>query len=232
MKQGLDGFGIEADEEQLAGLWTIAERLIEKNRVMNLTAITEPAEVVEKHLLDSASLLGEGLIGPQMRVIDVGCGAGFPGLPLAVLRPESFFVLLDATRKKLHHIDEVAGELRLFNLETIHARAEELGANPSFREQYDVATARAVAALPKLCELCLPFVRVGGMFLAMKGAGAADEVKDAANAIQTLGGELEEIKQIAIKGSDLTHCIIVIRKKSRTPQKYPRIGAQMAKNPL
>lgn len=208
-----------------------AALLLEQNRVMNLTAITDPAEVAQKHMLDCAALLGTGLLDGKKRLIDVGTGAGFPGVVLGVCQPELDITLLDSLKKRLDWLDTV-GEALAVPLNTVHARAEELGRAPEYREQFDVATARAVADLRLLSELCLPFVKVGGVFLAMKAENSQEEVDAAARAIQLLGGRLKPTYSYTIPGTELNRRVIVIEKVAPTPEKYPRRFAKIQKQPL
>ena len=206
------------------------ELLLEQNKVMNLTAITDPANVAALHMLDCAALLNcAPLEGGSL--IDVGTGAGFPGMVLKILTPSLEVTLLDSLNKRLDWLEEVGGTLALRDVRTVHARAEEAGADPAYRERFDFATARAVADLRLLAELCLPFVKVGGRFLAMKGH--RDGETDAAlPAIRLLGGEVERCFHYAIPGTDVNHRAVIVRKISQTPEKYPRRWAKIQKTPL
>ena len=208
-----------------------AALLLEQNQVMNLTAITDPSEVAQKHMLDCAAVLGAADLTGKRKLIDVGTGAGFPGVVLGVCQPELDITLLDSLKKRLDWLETVGAELGV-PLKTIHARAEELGRKPEYREQFDVATARAVADLRLLSELCLPFVKVGGVFLAMKAENCRDEVDSAARAIQILGGRLRPAYEYAIPGTALKRKVVVIEKVAPTPEKYPRRFAKIQKEPL
>ena len=207
------------------------EMLLEKNQVMNLTAITQPQDVATLHMLDCAALLGCcGFTGKTL--IDVGTGAGFPGMVLKILVPSLEVTLLDSLNKRLDWLDQVGQALGLEGLETIHARAEEAGRHPALRERFDFAAARAVADLRLLCELCLPFVKVGGRFLAMKGPDCGGEIQDALHAIHLLGGEIAGQLDYAIPHTQVTHRVIVVHKVTHSPEKYPRRWAKMQKSPL
>lgn len=205
--------------------------LLEKNRVMNLTAITQPQDVATLHMLDCATLLDCARFEGKT-LIDVGTGAGFPGLPLKILAPSLEVTLLDSLSKRVDWLNETIDTLGLEGVRAVHGRAEEAGRNPAFRERFDFAAARAVADLRLLCELCLPFLKVGGRFLAMKGTDCGDEVDKALPAIQVLGGRLEGRIDRLIPHTGVTHRVILVKKISPTPEKYPRRWAKMQKAPL
>ena len=205
--------------------------LLEKNQVMNLTAIREPDLVARLHMLDCAALLGcadfEG-----RTLIDVGTGAGFPGLPLKILIPSLEVTLLDSLNKRVDWLGEVSGQLGLTGVRAIHARAEEQAQVKGFRDGFDFATARAVADLRLLAELCLPFVKVGGQFLAMKSLAADEELEGAARAIKMMGGRVRDVVDYAIPGCDVTRRVVVIDKVAPTLKGYPRRWAKIQKEPL
>ncbi len=205
--------------------------LLEKNRVMNLTAITQPQDVATLHMLDCATLLDCARFEGKT-LIDVGTGAGFPGLPLKILAPSLEVTLLDSLSKRVDWLSQTIGALGLEGIRAVHGRAEEAGRDPAFRERFDFAAARAVADLRLLCELCLPFLKVGGRFLAMKGRDCGDEVDKALPAIQVLGGRLEGRIDRLIPHTGVTHRVILVEKISPTPEKYPRRWAKMQKAPL
>ncbi len=205
--------------------------LLEKNRVMNLTAITQPQDVATLHMLDCATLLDCARFEGKT-LIDVGTGAGFPGLPLKILAPSLEVTLLDSLSKRVDWLSQTIGALGLEGIRAVHSRAEEAGRDPAFRERFDFAAARAVADLRLLCELCLPFLKVGGRFLAMKGTDCGDEVDKALPAIQVLGGRLEGRIDRLIPHTGVTHRVILVEKISPTPEKYPRRWAKMQKAPL
>ena len=207
------------------------EALIEKNKVMNLTAITDPTDVATLHMLDCAHLPECGRMEGKT-LIDVGTGAGFPGMVLKLLVPSLDVTLLDSLQKRLDWLEEMGRELSVTGLRTVHGRAEEYGCDPAFREQFDFATARAVADLTMLAELCLPFVKVGGRFLAMKSVDCDGELERAAAGIRTLGGDIAGYYDYTIPHTDVTHRVVIIQKNAPTPAKYPRRWAKMQKNPL
>ena len=203
-------------------------RLIEKNKVMNLTAITDPGDMATLHMLDCAALLNcAGFEGKTL--IDVGTGAGFPGAPLAVLVPSLKVTLLDALNKRVEWLGESCEALGLANACAIHGRAEEAGRDPALRERFDFATARAVAELRVLAELCLPFVKVGGWFLAMKGTDCGEELAQALPVIEALGGRAAEPFDYAIPHTEVVHRVVRIEKVGPTPSQYPRRWAKIQK---
>lgn len=199
--------------------------LLEKNRVMNLTAVTDPMEVVTRHFLDCAVLAP--FVGEGARVVDVGCGAGFPGVPLALLT-RGRFTLLDSLKKRILWLTEICDALPIENAEAVHARAEEFG----HRGEYDLAASRAVARLNVLAELSMPLVRTGGRFIAMKADDCAEEVEEARRAIALLGGEIEEVRAYTVPRTDLRRRLVIIRKTGETPGKYPRRFAKISAQPL
>lgn len=227
LREGLSGWGLAADAAPR--LLEFSDRLLEKNRVMNLTAITDPVDVVTLHLLDCAVLLRmEDFRGK--RVVDVGTGAGFPGMPLRLLEPDFDLTLLDSLGKRMAFLQEVCNAMALQRVTCVHARAEEFAAQE--RERFDLAVSRAVAPLNVLCELSLPLVRVGGSFLAMKSVDCGEELQSAKSAISQLGGQLEGCEDYTIPGTDVTHRVVRIRKVRPTPKTFPRAFAKIKKNPL
>lgn len=229
LSQGALSLGIPLSQEQLDKLDQYAALLVEWNEKMNLTAITAPEEIVVKHFLDSLVPALALEIPQGASLVDVGTGAGFPSLPMALLRPDLKVTLLDSLNKRLIFLEAVCTALGI-PASRVHARAEEAGQGP-LRESFDLATARAVAHLRELAEYCLPLVKVGGAFLALKGGEVAEELAQAQRAIGTMGGRVESLFPAMLPdGSSRT--IVVIRKISRTPPKYPRPGAKMAKAPL
>ena len=230
---GLAQLGLSGQVPQAAPaqLERFGRLLLEKNKVMNLTAITEPADVAALHMLDCAALLGCADFGGKT-LIDVGTGAGFPGVPLGVLVPSLRVVLLDSLNKRVDWLGEACEALGLDSMEAIHARAEEAAHDNALREQFDFAAARAVADLRVLCELCFPFVKAGGYFLAMKGTDCGEELDGARPAIAALGGELERCYDYAIPHTQVCHRVILIKKTAPTPSQYPRRWAKIQKSPL
>jgi len=223
--------GFNLSDRQLNHLSTYANLLVEWNEKMNLTAITQNCEIATKHFADS--LYGMKFIKDAKTLIDVGTGAGFPGLPLKIATPSLSLTLLDSLNKRLNFLNTVVDELNLSDVTTVHSRAED-GATigSSLRESFDVAVSRAVANLSVLCEYCLPYVKLGGVFLAYKGSEVEDELAESQNAIETLGGEVEGIFKYTIPKTDITHSIVVIKKVKNTPVKYPRQGGKIQKKPL
>ncbi|MBQ8599901.1 MAG: 16S rRNA (guanine(527)-N(7))-methyltransferase RsmG [Clostridia bacterium] len=207
-------------------------RLLETNKVMNLTAITEPEEMMKKHYWDSIYPLSKDLFPENATVVDVGCGAGFPSLPLKLARPDLWVFLLDSLQKRLNFLDGVIEGLSLERIRTLHSRAEDAGKNPVLRGHFDIAVSRAVAELSKLCEYCLPLVRVGGALIAYKGAGADEELESAKNAIEVLGAKVEQVYHYTLPGEEDKRAIIVLRKVSRTPEQYPRSPKLIKDKPL
>ena len=227
LQSGLAAMGLPADG--IPALCRYGELLLETNKVMNLTAITEPRDVAALHFLDSAALLTlEDFHGKS--VVDVGTGAGFPGLPLRILEPTIRLTLLDSLGKRVQFLESVCRELGLTDESCIHSRAEEFAG--AHRESYDLAVSRAVAALPVLCELCLPLVRPGGKFLAMKSVESDQELASAGHAIATLGGAVAAVRDYVIPGTQVRHRLIIVEKAKKTPEKYPRMFAKIKKNPL
>lgn len=222
--------GISVTDEMLARFEKLAFLLVEQNKTMNLTAITDPDGIAVKHFADSISALSACDFPQGAKVLDVGTGAGFPSIPLLIARPDLDMTMIDSTAKKLKYVASTVESLGL-TAEVLHTRAEEAGQNKEYREKFDIVCSRAVAALNVLCEYCLPFVKVGGVFLAMKGAKAQEEIADAKNAIKTLGGKIIDEKSFTLSdGGERT--IVVIKKISQVPPKYPRVSAQIAKKPL
>lgn len=223
-------FGLSLQEEQCGGFERYLQQLLEWNEKMNLTAITEPDEVMTKHFLDSLLVFAAAEIPQNAAVIDIGTGAGFPGVPMKLYRSDLQMTLLDSLNKRLLFLDALCKELGL-EAKLLHQRAEEGGRSAALREKFDIAVSRAVAALPELCEYCLPYVKKGGLFLALKGLKAEEELEAAQRAISVLGGKLEEKKTFSLPdGSSRT--LLLIRKISQTPAKYPRTAAKMAKEAL
>lgn len=206
-----------------------AELLLEKNKVMNLTAITVPHDVATLHLLDCAALAAQLDLSGK-RVIDVGTGAGFPGMVLAILTPDARFTLLDSLGKRVDFLKEVQTDLALKNVTCVHARAEEFAAQ--HREQFDLAASRAVAQLNVLCELTLPLVKVGGQFAAMKSVSTDEEIRQAHSAIAQLGGQLSGVTDYTVPETDVVHRIVSIEKTQHTPKQFPRAFARIKKAPL
>jgi 16S rRNA (guanine527-N7)-methyltransferase len=226
----IEKFEITLDDDAFSRLDTFAEMLIETNKSFNLTAIKEPDDVTIKHFADCLSIFKYVHIPENARIIDVGTGAGFPGLVLKLFRPDIQMTFLDSTRKRLGFIESVLNECGVQG-EIVHMRAEEAAQLSKYREKYDFATARAVAALPVLSEYCLPFVKVGGSFVSMKSADSNEEINESKKAISILGGKVEEDILFDLV-ENMPRRIVRVNKNSQTPTKYPRPSAQIAKKPL
>ena len=229
LTEGFAALSLPLDETAKQRYRLYYETLTEQNKVMNLTAIEGEADSARLHFLDCAALLTLCDLRGK-RVIDVGSGAGFPGLALKIAQPEMDLTLLDSLDKRVKFLQSTCDALGFADVRCVHARAEEAPAD--FRQGCDLAVSRAVARLNLLAELCLPFVKAGGLFVAMKGPGAQEELAEAKKAIRTLGGELERVAEYTIPGTDVTHTAILIRKTAETPTRYPRRWAQIKKQPL
>ena len=227
LEQGLAPLGLDLESEKIDLLCRFGEAVIRQNEVMNLTAITEPKQVAKLHLLDSLTLLSVADLKGKT-LIDVGCGAGFPSVPLAIACQDAKITLLDSLGKRMHWLETILPQLGITNTECLTARAEE--AVKDRREQYDFATSRAVARLNILLELTAPYVKVGGAVLAMKGSAAREELEECTSAIRKLGLKLEGVREFTIDGA--SHPVIVLRKVSPTPKAYPRRFAKIKQSPL
>lgn len=223
-------YGISLDEKALERFDIYAKLLVEWNEKINLTAITEPEEIVIKHFLDCLTVFSKVEIKEGAKIIDVGTGAGFPGLVMLIARPDLKMTLMDSLNKRLNVIKDILEKLEL-SADVVHLRAEDGGQNKAYREKYDFSTARAVSNLRDLSEYCLPFVKVGGSFIAMKAAKAEEEIAAAQKAIKTLGGTVAEKHTFELEDAGERN-IILIKKISSTPAKFPRPSAKIAKNPL
>lgn len=227
LETGLTTFSL--DTAKISDLEKFSTMLLEKNQVMNLTAITEPQQVATLHLLDSLALLNIADFSGKS-VVDVGTGAGFPGVPLKIAGPSFSLTLLDSLQKRIAFLEEITAALGLQDVSCVHGRAEEFAA--AHRESYQIAVSRAVANLSVLAELCLPLVAVGGVFLSMKSTDCQEELEQAKKGIALLGGKVKEVVDYTIPTTDITHRVIVIEKIAPTPKKYPRRFAQIKKQPL
>lgn len=222
--------GISINDNQIEKFKLLSELLVEQNKTMNLTAITDADGIAVKHFADSISVLSAYDFAENSKVMDIGTGAGFPGIPLLIMRPDLNLTMLDSTAKKLKYVQSTVNTLGL-SAEILHTRAEEAGQNNNYREKYDVVCSRAVAALNVLCEYCLPFVKVGGVFIAMKAAKAQEEISAAKNSVKLLGGEITDIKTFSLSDGGERN-LIIIKKISHISPKYPRPSAQISKKPL
>ena len=232
LRQGIEDFGIEASDKMLADFQKYKEILVEWNQKMNLTGIEDEKEVFIKHFLDSISAVSKGYIKNGMSLIDVGTGAGFPGMPLRISLPDLKVTLLDSLNKRINFLQEVANQIDIDDIEFIHGRAEDFGKDENYRECFDIATARAVAGLPALMEFCVPFVKVGGHFVCLKGPNANLELEESKKAMEVLGIEYIEKIDIKLPEIDLDHNILVFKKVKNTPSKCPRKAGKVTKNPI
>lgn len=229
---GIKKLNIDYTEKQMNQFMRYYELLVEKNKVMNLTAITDLDEVMVKHFLDSVLIADIIDLSKYNHLIDIGTGAGFPGVPLKILFPHLKVTLVDSLNKRLKFLTEVINELGLENVVTVHGRAEDLGHNSSYREKYDLCVSRAVANLSTLSEYCIPFICQNGIFVSYKSSDSDEEVLSSNNAIKILGAEIINQKKVELPMSDMERNIIVIQKKKNTPKKYPRKAGIPSKEPL
>ena len=230
--KGVEDLELQLSQADRAKFSTYKELLKEWNEKINITTITEDDEIDVKHFLDSLSCLSLDLFDDKKSLIDIGTGGGFPGIPLKIMRENLDVTLLDSLNKRIIFLDEVIKDLGLRNIRAVHGRAEELSRTKEYREKFSIAISRAVASLDTLSEYCLPFVKVGGHFIAMKGPEIEEELKLSEKAIKLLGGNVVETKLITLPESDIVHSLIVIEKIRQTSQKYPRGGGKPRKNPL
>ena len=222
--------GVRFSVEQMEQFYKYMNLLIEWNEKMNLTAIIEPSEIILKHFIDSITILKD--IKDGSTLVDVGTGAGFPGIPLSIMNPTLKITLVDSLNKRLIFLQEVIKELNLKNVELIHARAEEFGKNKKYREKFDIATSRAVANLATLSEYLLPLVKINGQAISMKAGNASQEIEEAQKAIKTLGGHINRIDEFYLPQTDIARTIIIIDKIKETPNQYPRKAGTPSKEPI
>ena len=232
LSDGIKKIGLEANKNQIKKFMEYYEMLIEKNKVMNLTAITELDEVVVKHFLDSVLSAKVINMNEYDSLIDVGTGAGFPGIPLKIMFPHLKVVLLDSLNKRLNFLNEVIDELELENIYTIHGRAEDIGRNVEYREHFDLCVSRAVANLSTLSEYCIPFIKKNGMFVSYKSEHSDEETVNAENAIKKLGGKITNTQIVELPNSDMNRSFVCISKENNTPKAYPRKAGVPSKKPL
>lgn len=233
-KHGLEELNITLTDEQVEQFLQYYEMLVEKNKVMNLTGITEYEEVIQKHFLDSLSLIRviPDIASQKLTVIDLGTGAGFPGIPLKIAFPELEITLMDSLNKRILFLQEVIDALGLKKVSAVHGRAEGMASNATHRQQYDLCVSRAVSNLAVLTEYCLPFVKKGGLFVSYKSADSDAEIQEGKKAISILGGKLTSVDKFQLPDSDLRRALVCIKKVKDTPKKYPRKAGTPAKLPL
>ena len=232
MKEASMEVGFDLTENQYNQFITYMKLLQEWNEKINLTAITEDEEVIKKHFIDCIKAFKSKAVRNAKTVIDVGTGAGFPGLPIAIMNPDISVTILDSLNKRINFLNTVVAQLELKNVTTIHSRAEDGARKPELRESFDVATSRAVANMAVLSEFCLPYVRVNGYIVSLKGPAIEEELKEGQKAINTLGGSLENIIEVNIEESDLKHNIVEIKKVNKCPKTYPRKAGTVNKKPI
>ena len=232
LEQKLGELGIKQDQNQLERFHKFYQLLIEWNKVMNLTGITEYEDVVEKHFVDSLSIIKAVDLSRIHTVIDVGTGAGFPGIPLKIAFPHLRVVLLDSLNKRIKFLDEVISQLELTEIRTIHGRAEEYARKEEYREQFNLCVSRAVANLSTLSEYCLPYIQVGGIFVPYKSGEIDDEVEHSKKAVRILGGNIKDVMKFELPGTDIHRSFVLIHKEQHTQKKYPRKAGIPAKEPL
>ena len=230
--KGLEELQIELSDNQIQQFIRYYEMLVEKNKVMNLTAITEFDEVIEKHFLDSLSLIKVYDLKKEVSVMDMGTGAGFPGIPLKIAFPNLKVTLADSLNKRILFLQEVIEKLGLKDIDALHARAEELGKNKEYREKFDLVVSRAVANLSSLEEYCVPFVKIGGNFISYKSGKIDEELAQAENAVKILGGKVQDVVKFPLMDTDMDRSFVVIKKMKPTAKKYPRKAGLPAKEPL
>ena len=232
LKEFLGKNDIVINDDQAQLLNRYYDMVVEKNKVMNLTGITEYKEFVIKHFLDSLSICKTGITLEGKKIIDVGTGAGFPGIPLKIVYPDTNIVLMDSLNKRLVFLNEVIAALNLKEIVTLHGRAEELGSNPKYREQFDLCVSRAVARLSTLAEYCVPFVKKGGYFISYKSGSIEEELSEANKAIGILGGKSENPVLFNLAEEEMGRSFIIISKVESTPKKYPRQAGKPSKEPI
>ena len=222
LEKGFADLSFNIDEEKIKKFEEYSKLLVEWNEKMNLTAVTDPEGIAVKHFLDSIAPLNKIDLKENSKVIDVGTGAGFPGIPIKIMREDLNFTFMDSLQKRINFLNEVSKRLSLKDTEFIHARAEEAGKEKKFREKFDYAVSRAVANMKVLCEYCLPFVKVGGVFVAFKQFEVDEEIEESKSMIGNLGGKISDIKKVNIPQSDIVRKIVLIEKVNETPPQFPR----------
>ncbi|KYH34115.1 ribosomal RNA small subunit methyltransferase G [Clostridium tepidiprofundi DSM 19306] len=232
LKAACNDVDLEFDKEKYEQFIKYKALIKEWNKKINLTAINDDDEIIKKHFIDSIKVFRFSNVRKCKKIIDVGTGGGFPGIPIKIVYPECDITLLDSLNKRVKFLNTVINELELKNIEALHGRAEDLGIDKDYREKYDIVVSRAVANMTVLSEYCIPFAKVGGYFIALKGPAITEELNDAKNAINILGGKLEKIENVDIEGSELEHNLVIVKKIKSTNRKYPRKAGIVSKKPL
>ena len=232
MSKSTENVGLQLSKEQYEQFIDYMKLLQEWNEKINLTAIVEDEEIIKKHFIDSIKAFKRDELKNANTLIDVGTGAGFPGLPIAIMKADLNITLLDSLNKRINFLNTVISKLGISNITTIHSRAEDGARDSKLREGFDIATSRAVANMSVLSELCLPYVKVGGNFIALKGPSVDQEIKESANAIRILGGDLINICEIGSEETELKHNLVVVKKISKCPKQYPRKAGSITKSPI
>lgn len=232
LQKGAESFGIQLTNQQVDQFFEYYRLLVQWNEFMNLTAITEMEEVMEKHFVDSLALSKAAEVGNIETLIDVGTGAGFPGIPLKIAYPHLRVVLLDSLNKRVKFLSTVIETLGLTNIQAVHGRAEDAARQKDYREQFDAAVSRAVANMASLSEYCLPFIKVGGVFVPYKSGNIEEELKDAGKAVKTLGGTIRRVEKFQLPDTDIERSLVLIKKTERTDKRYPRKAGLPSKEPI
>lgn len=232
MIQYAEKFKINIDEEKLDKFKKYKALIKEWNEKINLTAITDEDDIIKKHFIDSISVLESNVIKNGMKIIDIGTGAGFPGIPLKIILPDSKILLVDSLNKRVNFLNEVIRMLELHGIEAIHGRAEEVAKKPEYREKFNIVVSRAVANMTVLSEYCIPFAKIGGYFIAMKGPSSENEIEESKHAISILGGKIKNVVETRMLQSDMNHRLVIVEKVKSTMNKYPRNYGQIEKKPL
>ncbi len=223
---------LEFNEQKYEQFISYKNLIQEWNQKINLTAIDEDEEIIKKHFIDSIKVFKCDKVKKANRILDVGTGGGFPGIPMKIVNPHAEMVLLDSLNKRIKFLKEVINDIKLENIDAIHGRAEDYAQQKEYRENFDVVVSRAVANMTALSEFCIPYVKVGGYFVAMKGPSIEEELEEAKKAIAILGGTIEKVENVTIEGSDLNHNLVIIKKVKKTSPKYPRKAGMVTKSPV
>lgn len=231
-QNGCMELGIDLSDKQYEQFITYYEMLVEKNKVMNLTAITEYEEVIEKHFLDSISLIKAIPLDKPVKILDLGTGAGFPGIPLKIAFPNLDILLMDSLNKRINFLKEVITELKLQNIDAVHGRAEEMARRKEYRENFDLCVSRAVANLSSLSEYCIPFVKKGGCFISYKSGEIEEELEQAKKAVYVLGGNIKDVIKFQLPNTEMNRSFVIIEKNKPTPKTYPRKAGTPSKEPI